>query len=160
MPRIFIVAYGNPLRSDDGVAWRAADALEGKFAESAVEIVRLHQLGPELAETASHSECLIFIDAASAPSSTPGEIHVEEIPPGPIDPNAAPRFSHVLSPQALLSLAETLYSARGKAFLATITGASFEHGESLSPPVQAALPVLIDRIERIVQAFLPRQQNF
>src|SRR5579862_9528285 len=52
--KILIIAYGNPLRCDDGIAWRAADALAQKLSDSDVEIVRLHQLAPELAETISH----------------------------------------------------------------------------------------------------------
>lgn len=157
MPRILIVAYGNPLRSDDGVAWRAADALEGNLPKPDVEVLRLHQLGPELADTASRSECVIFIDAASEPSSLPGEIRVEQVPLVPIDPEAASRFSHVLSPQAVMTLAESLYGAKPKAILVTVTGASFEHGESLSPPVQAALPVVTQRVAAIVQGFLRRK---
>jgi Ni,Fe-hydrogenase maturation factor len=49
MPRILIVAYGNPMRCDDGVAWRAADALETNSCGGNVEILRRHQLAPELA---------------------------------------------------------------------------------------------------------------
>ena len=41
MARVLIVAYGNPLRSDDGVAWRAADLLAEKFSIPEVEMVRL-----------------------------------------------------------------------------------------------------------------------
>ena len=154
MPRILIVAYGNPLRSDDGVAWRAADALEARLPKSDVEILRLHQLGPELAEIASHSECLIFIDAASEPSSLPGEIRVEQVRREAIDPQAASRFSHALSPEVVMALAKSLYGAGPEAFLVTVTGGTFEHGESLSPAVQAALPVVTERIAAIVQGFL------
>jgi hydrogenase maturation protease len=157
VPRILIIAYGNPLRSDDGVALRAADALENKLPKAEVQILRLHQLGPELAETASWSEYLIFVDAASNPSSMPGEICVVEIHPE--DGEDPSRFSHVLTPRHIVGLAVTLYDAKPKAILVTLTGASFDHGESLSPPVEAALPVLIDRIEGIVQSVLREQQK-
>jgi hydrogenase maturation protease len=151
MFRVLILAYGNPLRSDDGIAWRAADALEAKLPKYEVEILRLHQLGPELAEIASRSEFIIFLDAASVPSSLPGEIRVEEIGSERTDPREASPFSHVLSPQTVITLADTLYGAHPKAILITVTGANFDHGESLSPSVEAALPVLIDRIEGVVQ---------
>jgi hydrogenase maturation protease len=153
MPRVLIVAYGNPLRSDDGVAWRAAHALEGKFSASEVEILRLHQLAPELAEQASRSQYILFIDAASVPSSVPGEIRVEEIR-SENDRNHETRFTHVLSPQAVLALAASLYHAKPRALLVTVTGENFDHGDDLSSPVSAALPVLADRIEALVQAFL------
>ena len=66
MARVLIVAYGNPMRSDDGLAWHAADKLEGKYSPSEVEILRVHQLAPELAENVSRSEAVIFVDAAMA----------------------------------------------------------------------------------------------
>ena len=154
MPRILIVAYGNPLRSDDGVAWRAGDALESKFPPSEVEILRAHQLAPEIAEQACRSECVIFIDAAAILSSLPGEIRAEEIHSENLDHNDSTRFSHVVSPQAVIALAATLYDAKLKAILVTVTGENFEHGESLSPQVAPALPVLVARIEGIVRSLL------
>jgi hydrogenase maturation protease len=159
MPRILIVAYGNPLRSDDGVAWRAADGLEAKLAKSEVEIVRLHQLAPEIAERANRSDAIIFIDAASDPSSLPGEIRVEEIRSERTDAKTASRYSHALSPQTVMTLAESLYGAKPRAILVTVTGANFDHGESLSAPVDAALPVLIDRIEGIVRPLLRKRDK-
>jgi hydrogenase maturation protease len=154
MPRVLIVAYGNPLRSDDGVAWRAADALEAKIPKPEVEILRLHQLGPELSEIASHSESLIFIDAASFPSGIPGEMRVAEIRSESADRTDAASFSHVLTPQTVITLTDALYGIKPRALVVTVTGANFDHGESLSPPVEAALPVLIDRIEGIVQSLV------
>ena len=63
MARVLIVAYGNPMRSDDGIAWRAADALAPKVSESDVEILRLHQLTPELADAVRNFGTVIFVDA-------------------------------------------------------------------------------------------------
>jgi hydrogenase maturation protease len=146
MPRVLIVAYGNPLRSDDGVAWRAADQLDGMFPRPDVEILRLHQLAPELAETVSRFAAVIFVDAAEA-NGAPGEVRCEEI----VLSAASTRFSHQLSPQAVLSLAAQLYQARPRVFRATLAGQSFEHGEALSPAVLAALPSLVAQIEALVQ---------
>jgi len=156
MPRILIVAYGNPMRSDDGVAWRAADALEARLPSSVVEILRLHQLGPELAETASRSEYVIFIDAAADPSCLPGEIRVVDVDPEDAAPS---RFWHAVSPQTVIGLSESLYGVKLKAIVVTATGENFDHGNTLSPAVSAAIPPLIDRIERIVRAFLHGKRN-
>ena len=38
MPGVLIVAYGNPMRCDDGLAWRAADELERKLSGSEIKI--------------------------------------------------------------------------------------------------------------------------
>jgi hydrogenase maturation protease len=149
MPRVLIVAYGNPLRSDDGVAWRAADALEDKFRNEEVEILRLHQLAPELAETVSRFAVAIFVDAAARSDGPRGEVRCEEI----VSSESESRFTHHLSPQGVLSLAAQLYHASPHAFSVTVTGQSFDHGESLSPAVEAALPVLVARIEALAKQY-------
>lgn len=60
---ILVVAYGNPLRGDDGLAWRAADLLEQGELTPRIEVVRLHQLTPEVAETVRSRDAVIFVDA-------------------------------------------------------------------------------------------------
>jgi hydrogenase maturation protease len=151
MARVLIVAYGNPLRSDDGVAWRAADSLEGKLASSNVEILRTHQLTPEVAEISSRVEAVIFVDAASKDgASRPGEIR--EAPIVPI--KETPSFSHHLSPGAVMALTRDLYGASPHASSVTLTGQCFDHGESLSPVIAATLPAFVARIEGLVQQLL------
>ena len=149
MPRVLIIAYGNPMRSDDGVAWRAAAALEGKFSNPDLEIVRAHQLTPELAETIHRCEAVIFVDAVR--NGPAGEIRSVQINL----PQTTPRFSHQLSPDAVVALAHQLFGATPSAFSVTLSGACFDHGESLSPAVAAALPALVARIEALIQQFLP-----
>jgi hydrogenase maturation protease len=151
MARVLIIAYGNPMRSDDGLAWHAADELEGKWSSSEVEILRVHQLAPELAENVSRSEGVIFVDAAMAePNCHPGEVRVAEIGL----PQGAPRFSHQLSPAAVMALASQLYGVTPRAFAVTLTADCFEHGEALSPVVAAAIPALVARIEERIQSLL------
>jgi hydrogenase maturation protease len=154
MPRVLIVAYGNPMRCDDGVAWRAADALAPKLSETDVEILCLHQLTPELADTVRHVRAVIFVDAAACDGSPdkPGTIRVEEIRGGTSEPA---RFSHVLSPTKILDLALQLYGASPRAFVITVAGENFGHGDSLSAAVASALPELIARIEHLIQESNP-----
>src|SRR3954454_8940465 len=115
MPRVLIIAYGNPLRSDDGVAWRAAELLRGKFSAGEVEIECLQQLGPELAESASRSECVIFVDAAASQGSA-GEVQVIELSAGSNKASEASRFCHALPPSAIVGLSERLYGSRPRAY--------------------------------------------
>ena len=150
MPRVLIIAFGNPLRCDDGLAWHAADRLAGRFSSEDVEILRTHQLAPDLAETISHCESIIFVDAASVEVSGnghPGEIREIQVSSS----GSPPRFSHQLSPSAVVALAHKLYGAKPRAVSVTLTGECFDHGESLSPVITAALPVLVARIETLVQ---------
>ena len=149
MVRILIVAYGNPLRCDDGLAWRAVDELEKTLPEGAVEILRTHQLAPELAETVSRFETVIFVDAASADgtNSSPGEVRSAAV----VVSQETPRFSHRLSPGAVLALALQLFGRAPRAFSVTLTGQCFDHGEFLSPMIEAAIPVLVARVEALVR---------
>ena len=99
MPRVLIIGYGNPLRCDDGLAWRAADDLSIQGLPEDVKIVRLHQLTPELAFSVSQAETVLFLDAAV--DGMPGEIKCQ-----PIKPICIPAvFAHDLTPQAILFLA-------------------------------------------------------
>jgi len=157
MSRVLIVAYGNPLRSDDGLAWHAAEQLEGKFPPEEVEILSVQQLGPELAELASHSECTIFLDAAD--SGEPGDVQVTNLSADRTGPPQPSRFSHALSPATILGMASQLYSGRPQAFLATLCGQHFEHGESLSPVVQATLPTFVARIEELAHTSLTHREE-
>ena len=150
-PRVLIVAYGNSLRSDDGVAWRVAAALQGKFPEDEVEIQCLLQLGPEVAESVRRSECVIFVDAATV--QHPGQIEIKALL-GEAKSTRTPAFAHALNPVAVVNLAAQLYHAHPRAFSATITAQTFEHGESLSPVIAAALPELVARLEAKVREFL------
>ena len=143
------------MRSDDGVAWRAADELERKFACSKiaaeVEILRCHQLAPELAEAVSQSEAVIFLDAASAGvAGQPGDLGCEEVPL----PSGNTSFTHQFSPGAVLALSQQLFGASPRAYAVTLTGECFDHGDSLSPMVEAALPEWVARTEALVRQLL------
>ena len=157
MPRIVIVAYGNPLRCDDGLAWRAAEQLEKKVSQPDVEIFTLHQLTPEVAETCRRFQCVIFVDAASPADvgrGNAGELRVREIEIRKDSAIPATRFSHALSPDAIIAMTAQLYGANPLTLSVTMIGDNFGHGESLSPAVTVALPLLVDRIQELVREFL------
>jgi hydrogenase maturation protease len=153
MPRLLIVAYGNLLRSDDGVAWRAAEHLQKVFSPDEVEILTMHQLGPELAESVSRSPCVIFVDAA-AEAGRPGEVQVSRLSGSNSEGGETPRFCHAVSPNNVLALAAQLYKVTPMAFSVTIVGENFQHGESLSVTVEAALPSLLARIQELAKEFV------
>jgi hydrogenase maturation protease len=145
--KTLILAYGNPLRGDDGLAWQAADQLESVFIGGEVEIIKLHQLAPELAEVASRYERVIFIDAAEAAAGRPaGDVRVEEITSAD-----AGHFSHHISPACVVALGDRLFGRRPQAFYATVAAECFDPGEVISDVVAEALPELIDRIKLLVQ---------
>jgi hydrogenase maturation protease len=134
---------------------QARGLLAEKFLGQDVEILRLHQLTPEVADTLRGFAIAIFIDAASNEGALtePGSVRLEEIFGGSLNPA---RFSHAFSPQRVLALAAELYDVHPRAFCLTVTGASFDHGDSLSPAVADALPSLISTVERLLRDAGPK----
>jgi len=148
MPRVLIIAYGNPLRSDDGVGWVVAEELRRRLALPEVEVLQLQQLLPEVAEGLSRAETVIFVDASC--DGEAGEVRCQ-----PVTPAAAKvRFTHQLSPAEVLGLASQLYGATPQAFCVTLTGHCFEHGEELSESVAARLPLLASKVEQLTKQVL------
>jgi hydrogenase maturation protease len=136
MSRVLIVAYGNPLRCDDGLAWSAAEMLAPGLPGD-VEIITRHQLTPELAFPVSQAASVLFIDAAH--SGAPGELLSATVKAQ--DRSSA--FTHDFSPSRILSLAQELYDGHPKAFILSLVGKCFDHGETFSSTVEENLPRLL-----------------
>jgi hydrogenase maturation protease len=147
-PRILIIAYGNPLRSDDGIAWRAADLLRRELSSDDVEIICVHQLTPELAESVSYVEDTIFLDARA--NGKPGKICWARVPVGA----ASPASTHILTPAQLMVLSGLLYGVAPRACEVSVTGESFAHGEKLSHKVKNALPRLVEFVDLLTRQIL------
>jgi len=144
MARVLILGYGNPLRSDDGVGWHAAVQLFRSIAIPEVEVLPCHQLTPDLAEPVSRAERVLFLD--SAHSGHGGDFHCDEVSAS----EGSSSFTHHLSPALLLAIARDLYGAYPKGWVLTISGTTFEAGESLSPEVETALSTLKARVRELV----------
>ena len=153
MSRAIILACGNPLRGDDGIAWHIARCLQCGYGDPETEVRCSQQWSPELTERISEANLAIFVDASAA--LPPGKIRLQAISLSNDSPGAA---THSLSPARLLTLANELYGrVPERAFLLTIGGAAFEHGDKLSRPVRSAIPEALAQI-RALQAkdFVPR----
>ena len=141
MPQLLIIGYGNPLRGDDGLGWRAADRLRETVADPQIEVLSVHQLTPELMDPISQAARVIFIDASDA--GEPGEIRERRLTPAAPSPG---QFTHHFTPETLLAGARELFGSAPEAVLYTVSGAGFELGEDLSPPVRAGMERLVDKI--------------
>jgi hydrogenase maturation protease len=147
--RALIIGYGNPLRSDDGFGWHAAQELATRLQDPDLEVMARHQLTPELAETASHFQSIIFIDAAR--DLRPGELRCAKISPNEsAHPLQAPSFSHLLTPAALLVWTAQLYGQCPDAYYLSVGGESFAEGESMSTVMQAALEPLMAQVRSLL----------
>ncbi|MGA3096718.1 MAG: hydrogenase maturation protease [Bryobacteraceae bacterium] len=142
MSRILIVGYGNPIRGDDALGWRATERLRELVTDPGVEILTLHQLAPELMEPLSQVDLAIFIDAAEGPE--PGVMLERRIEPRA---SGSASFTHRATPEALLWAARALYGRAAEGRMITVTGADFSYSMDLSPTVAA-------RLEDVVAAAL------
>lgn len=139
---ILVIGYGNPLRCDDGIAWQAAAELK-RVLPSSAQVICVHQLTPELAESTSRADLVIFMDAAT--NGEPGNVvcqrlHAEK---GKL------RFSHHLTPEGVLGVCEQLYSVNPLGFLLTLRGQRFEHGGEFSPAAVHAVRRVVELITNL-----------
>jgi hydrogenase maturation protease len=144
MPHTLILAYGNPLRGDDGIGPEAGERLRSIIQDPGVEIRTLHQLTPELMEPISRAARVIFIDACEG--SVPGEISERGIEPS----TAGMRFTHHATAEALLAGARALYGRAAEATMLTVAGAEFSLGSGLSPAVARSLDGVVAATLRLL----------
>lgn len=134
-----VIGCGNELRTDDGFGITVAQRLQARVDPALVAVIPVRQLTPEWIEPITHACGVIFVDTSA------------ELPPGRIQclalteptPNDNPVFTHHCTPQLLLQAARALYGHAPQGWLYTVGGGSFALGETLSPPVEAAIPHVI-----------------
>ena len=148
---VLVIAWGNPLREDDAVAWHVLEALRTLRPRPSLPALHLrhaHQLTPEMAECVSRAAGVVFVDARR--DGTPGEVRCEDVAPGA----GSNPLAHSLSPQALLLYAEQLYGRAPKAVVLSIAGQRFGMGEALSPVVRRAIPTAMRVVLRQAKAWV------
>src|ERR1039457_4880884 len=133
MPHTLILAYGNPLRGDDGIGPEAGERLRSIIQDPGVDIRTLQQLPPDRVEPISRAARVIFIDVCEG--AVPGAISQRAIEPS----TGATRFTHHATPQALLAGARALYGRAAEATMLTVAGADFSLSFSLSPAVERSV---------------------
>ena len=144
MGHLLVVGYGNPLRSDDGIAWRAAEQVR-KELPNITRVICVHQLTPELAEDVAAADVVIFLDASD--TGEPGGVRCEAV----FTRLDGLRFSHQLTPSEVLTLAFRLYSVRPRAFLISIHADCFHHGQELSPAANQAIPDVLAQVRALMR---------
>jgi hydrogenase maturation protease len=133
---IVVIGYGNSLRRDDGAGVRFAEAIVDAWRATGqpARLLTSVQLLPEMAEEfAGQAPAVVFVDASAELESA--SIRIAEVEP---HSNQA-SLGHHLSPATLLVYAALLYGRSPRAWLVTIPGHDFAHGEGFSPPVSRLL---------------------
>jgi hydrogenase maturation protease len=144
---IVVIGYGNPYRKDDGAGQELATRLVHHWSSHNIEATLLTsiQLLPEMAAEIGkvEVEAVFFIDTES--QATTSEI---QICPLSLD-TTSPSMGHQLDPATLLLYAALLYWRYPRAWLVSIPGVNFDHGEGFSHQVEHLLndvSTLADRL--------------
>jgi len=137
---ILIIAYGNSLRRDDGAGLILAHILEDALRERGLDVERIavHQLTPDLALSIAGDDvaAVIFVDTRVATAGDE-QMELEICPIGAGE--RSPSLGHHLGPSVVLTYARVLYNRCPPAWLLTVPGLDFDHGEGLSGTTQDTL---------------------
>jgi hydrogenase maturation protease len=145
MAKVLVIACGNPLRCDDGLAWVAADELKSIAFRDPPAIHTCFQLTPELACEVSTASTVIFLDASRI--GEPGSVCSMEVLP--IQEPAV--FTHDCSPACVLALSQQLYGKLpSRSICVSMSGQCFDHGDRLSTRILESLPSLIAELRQII----------
>jgi len=140
---ILIIAYGNSLRRDDGAGLILGELLEEALHGRGLDVSRIavHQLTPELALSVAADDVatVVFVDTRVAGA---GESqHELQICPLSSDQGLS-SLGHHVGASSIMIYARLLYDKSPPAWLLTVPGVDFDHGEGLSELAQRALDSL------------------
>lgn len=154
MATAIIIGYGNPDRQDDGAAWHVLAGIAKRLGRNVPhwteevfdpeganpDLYFNLQLTPELADTISSYQRVCFVDAHTG--SVPHDLNVT-----PLQPlfQSSP-FTHHMTPETCLTLADTIYHARPESLLVSVRGYQFGFSHDLSEKTQTLVEQAVETI--------------
>ncbi len=154
MSNSLIIGFGNLDRQDDGVAWHILASLtkrlgrnldvstedDFEFGGQNPELLFMLQLTPELSEKIARAGRVCFVDAHTG--SVPEEVHEASLT---VEFQNSP-FTHHMTPETCLALANALYGGAPPAILVSVRGYEFGFERTLSARTQGSVEEAVDRI--------------
>ena len=146
--RWLLIGVGNPLRRDDGIGPAVINQLTLLDHNPDITLINHHGEGLSLLEAWRGYPSVILIDATHS-GQKPGTIQRFVIDPdSPPLPCGLFRYSsHLFGVAEAVALAQSLNRLPTRLVVYGIEGLDFSHGEQLTPPAQAALPLVIAQIK-------------
>lgn len=159
--RLMVAGAGNVFLGDDGFGVAVAHELAGRSLPEGVEVVDAGIRGVHLAyDLLDGCDLLILVDTVGR-GEEPGTLYV-------IEPRAEGRAAavregasplvdaHGMTPEAVLSLLETLGGPVPTVLVVGCEPASTEEGMELTPPVRAAVPRAADLVVELIDKELAK----
>jgi hydrogenase maturation protease len=154
MDTVLIIGYGNLDREDDGVAWHILQRLSQRMGRDELDpesggldqlgqspdLLFVLQLTPELADLVAEYDRVCFVDAHTG--DYPEALRMDRIG---AEFQASP-FTHHMTPQTCLVLAETLRGRAPEAIVLSVRGYEFGFSRQLSPKTDALADEAVQRI--------------
>jgi hydrogenase maturation protease len=138
MKPALLIGLGNTLRGDDGVGIRVAERARTRFPE--LDVLSVHGLSPELAETVTHYDMVMIVDASVATDT----LRVTEVLPAASGEKIR---SHTMSPAGILGLAATLYHrVPRRSVLIEVPAAECDFADTLSPRAAGQIDSCLDLV--------------
>jgi hydrogenase maturation protease len=154
---VLYIALGNPLRRDDGVAWKVIETIapdstgpdhgiaascRSKGRGSSGKGIAQLQATPELAAEIAGFHRVVFIDA-----EVQGQLRLERI-----EERSSSSLTHATGPAEVVALARALYNFAGEAWLCRIPGEDFAPGEGLSHYASANAALAVRLLEEGIKS--------
>ncbi len=154
---ILVAGIGNIFFSDDGFGPEAVRRLLAD-ARGLPEDVRVEDYGIRGMHLAydllDGYDALVLIDAIPG-DGVPGEVKVLEI--GPDDIGDGEFDAHGMNPVAVLASLESLGGSLPPTYIIGCSPVSVDEGLGLSGPVEAAIPIALDALRRLIdETVIPR----
>ncbi len=153
-----VIGFGNDLAGDDGFGIAVAEQIKKRAASDlaiqiTTEVISTRILAPELLESISIADAVIFIDASAALNDgRPQEIDLQSLIGSELEYGSSIFLSHHCNPLALMQLNHTLYNRNPPAWLYALGSCHFGLFENLSDTVAALVPEvaaqIIDKINK------------
>ena len=158
MPGTIVIGYGNIDRADDGAAYEIINSLRTHFGQKKLEdddtgmddlgaepdSVFLSQLVPEIMETLTGYDRIIFVDAHVGDELD--ELSCVRVMPEYVSSS----FTHHMMPASLLAFLHTLYRHEPECHLVSVRGYDFDFKRSLSPKVSANIKPAVEKIIQLI----------
>lgn len=141
MQRALVIAIGNALRHDDGVAQHVLEALDGR---TDIDKESVQQLTPEMADQIRSYATVVFVDAHANAKYPMVQLVNKVFAPMPL--------THVASPAELVAVARALFGFSGHAYVCRVPASDFSEGEGLSGRSRGFVGQAAREIEHIIGA--------
>lgn len=147
-----VVGLGNSDRGDDGVGPAVARRVAGR-APPPVRVA-VHEDPTALLDLWTATDLVVVVDAVRT-GRDPGTVLVleagAEALPARAWADAPSGGTHALGLAAVVELARALDLLPARLVVVGVEGASFAHGDPLSPPVAAAVPAAVDAVTAVLE---------